>query len=60
MGCWKPGFDAPALDQLRAFRSIPDHEVAAFLLDFASAVEARLSADPAFERSPVPACAFPG
>ena len=44
-----------ALDELRAFRSIPDHEVAAFLSDFASAVEARISADPAFEPLPVPA-----
>src|SRR5207245_9217076 len=44
-----------ALDELRAFRSIPDHEVAALLSDFARAVEARLSADPAFERLPVPA-----
>ena len=44
-----------ALDELRALRSIPDHEVAAFLSDFAGAVEARISADPAFERLPVPA-----
>jgi hypothetical protein len=44
-----------ALDELRAFRSIPDHEVVAFVSDFARVVEARLSADPAFEPLPVPA-----
>jgi len=43
-----------ALDELRAFRSIPDHEVAVFLGDFARAIETRLSADPAFEALPVP------
>jgi len=44
-----------ALDELRAFRSIPDHEVAALSSDFAGAVEARLATDPAFEPLPVPA-----
>jgi selenocysteine lyase/cysteine desulfurase len=44
-----------ALDELRAFRSIPDPETAAFLADFARAVETRLSTDPAFEALPVPA-----
>jgi len=44
-----------ALDELRAFRSIPDHEIAAFLSDFARAVETRLATDPAFEALPVPA-----
>jgi hypothetical protein len=43
-----------ALDELRAFRSIPDSEVAAFLADFARAIETRLSMDPAFEALPVP------
>jgi hypothetical protein len=43
-----------ALDELRAFRSIPDSEVAAFLADFARAIEARLCADPALEALPVP------
>jgi len=41
-----------ALDELRAFRSIPEPEVAAFLSDFAQAVETRLSTDPAFEALP--------
>ncbi|HXP75741.1 MAG TPA: hypothetical protein VN823_16485 [Stellaceae bacterium] len=44
-----------ALDELRAFRSIPDHEVSAFLSDFARAIETRLATDPAFEPLPVPA-----
>ena len=44
-----------ALDELRAFRTIPDHEVSALLSDFARAVETRLATDPAFERLPVPA-----
>jgi hypothetical protein len=42
-----------ALDELRAFRSIPDSEVAVFLADFARAIEKRLSTDPAFEALPV-------
>ena len=44
-----------ALDELRAFRGIPDHETAAFLARFAGAVSARLATDPAFEPLPVPA-----
>src|SRR5262249_26024531 len=44
-----------ALDELRAFRSIPDHEVAALLSAFARAVKTRLATDPAFERLPVTA-----
>jgi hypothetical protein len=44
-----------ALDEFRAFRSIPEREVAAFLSDFARAVETRLADDPAFEALPVPA-----
>jgi hypothetical protein len=43
-----------ALDELRAFRSIPDHEVAAFLSDFAQAIRARLATDPAFEALSTP------
>ena len=44
-----------ALDELRAFRSIPDRDTAAFLHRFAEAVSARLREDPAFEPLPVPA-----
>ncbi|HKF70405.1 MAG TPA: hypothetical protein VKB68_01545 [Stellaceae bacterium] len=44
-----------ALDELRAFRGIPDHYTAAFLARFAGAVASRLAADPAFEPLPVPA-----
>ncbi len=43
-----------ALDELRAFRSIPDHEVAAILSEFAEAAQTRLAMDPAFEALPVP------
>jgi hypothetical protein len=44
-----------ALDELRAFRSIPDHETAALLSRFADAVSTRLATDPAFDPLPVPA-----
>jgi hypothetical protein len=44
-----------ALDELRAFRSIPDHETGAFLARFAEAVSTRLREDPTFEPLPVPA-----
>ncbi|HKX10742.1 MAG TPA: hypothetical protein VJN67_21270, partial [Stellaceae bacterium] len=44
-----------ALDELRAFRSVPDHETAAFLARFTEAVSTRLATDPAFEPLPVPA-----
>jgi hypothetical protein len=44
-----------ALDELRAFRSIPDPEVAAILSEFAQAAQTRLATDPAFEVLPVPA-----
>lgn len=43
-----------ALAELRAFRSLPELQVAAFLKSFASAIGERLSTDPAFEALPVP------
>jgi len=43
-----------ALEELRAFRSVPEAEVAGFLQAFASAVQDRLTRDPVFEPLPVP------
>ncbi|OGT00425.1 MAG: hypothetical protein A3K04_12090 [Gallionellales bacterium RBG_16_56_9] len=44
-----------ALEELRAFRSVPEAEVANFLQEFARAILKRLAADPLFEPLPVPA-----
>ena len=43
-----------ALEELRAFRAIPDAEIASFLQAFAHAVQHRLRGDPLFEPLPVP------
>lgn len=43
-----------ALEELRAFRSVPEAEAANFLQEFACAVRKRLVADPLFEPLPVP------
>ncbi|HUN45489.1 MAG TPA: hypothetical protein VMU85_03165 [Stellaceae bacterium] len=43
-----------ALEELRAFRAVPERSVARFLAAFAEAVRARLRADPVFEALPVP------
>lgn len=43
-----------ALEELRAFRSVPETEVTRFLQAFASAVQDRLTCDPVFEPLPVP------
>jgi predicted RNA methylase len=43
-----------ALEELRAFRSVPEAEVTRFLQAFASAVQDRLTRDPVFEPLPVP------
>lgn len=44
-----------ALEELRAFRSVPEAAVANFLQEFARAILKRLAADPLFEPLPVPA-----
>lgn len=44
-----------ALHELRAFRAVPEADIAEILRSFADAVEARLAADPSFERLPTPA-----
>jgi len=44
-----------ALEELRAFRLVPEAEVANFLQEFARAIRKRLAADPVFEPLPVPA-----
>lgn len=43
-----------ALQELRAFRSVPQATVINFLQDFASAVQQRLNSDPLFEPLPAP------
>ncbi|BAN35462.1 hypothetical protein SCD_n01641 [Sulfuricella denitrificans skB26] len=43
-----------ALEELRAFRSVPESKAAGFLQAFASAVQDRLTRDLAFEPLPVP------
>ena len=43
-----------ALEELRAFRAVPERSVARFLAAFAAAVRARFRADPVFEALPVP------
>lgn len=43
-----------ALEELRAFRALPEAEVTGFLQAFASAVQQRLMGDPVFEPLPVP------
>jgi hypothetical protein len=43
-----------ALQELRAFRSVPEAVVTGFLQAFASAVQDRLTRDPVFESLPVP------
>ncbi|OWW19499.1 hypothetical protein [Noviherbaspirillum denitrificans] len=43
-----------ALEELRAFRRVPDAEIARFLHDFAAAIQARLQADPHFEPLALP------
>lgn len=43
-----------ALEELRAFRSVPEAEITGFLQAFASAVQDRLTRDPAFAPLPVP------
>jgi hypothetical protein len=43
-----------ALEELRAFRSAPESEVASFLREFAHAVRKRLTSDPVFELLPAP------
>lgn len=43
-----------ALEELRAFRAIPERAVARFLAAFSEAVRGRLRADPVFEALPVP------
>ncbi|WP_237759614.1 methyltransferase domain-containing protein [Sulfuricella sp. T08] len=42
-----------ALEELRAFRSVPEAEITAFLKTFASAIQERLTHDPVFEPLPV-------
>jgi len=42
-----------ALEELRAFRAIPDAQIASFLQAFAHAVQDRLRSDPLFEPLPV-------
>ena len=44
-----------AIEELRAFRSVPEAEVANFLQEFALAIRKRLADDPVFEPLPVPA-----
>ncbi len=43
-----------ALEELRAFRAVPETEVANFLRDFAGVVQERLSSDPVFAPLAVP------
>jgi len=43
-----------ALEELRAFRAVPEEEVTGFLQAFARAVQDRLMRDPLFEPLPVP------
>ena len=43
-----------ALEELRAFRAVPDASITSFLQTFAGAVEKRLLSDPAFALLPVP------
>jgi hypothetical protein len=43
-----------ALEELRAFRAVPEAEVSAFLKTFARVINNRLLRDPAFEPVPVP------
>lgn len=43
-----------ALEELRAFRAVPEAEVAGFLRTFARVIHNRLLRDPAFEPLPVP------
>jgi hypothetical protein len=43
-----------ALQELRAFRAVPETEVAGFLQDFARVIQARLSDDPVFAPLAVP------
>lgn len=43
-----------AMAELRAFRAVPEADVARFLHAFARAVQHRLTSDPAFEPIPVP------
>lgn len=43
-----------ALQELRAFRALPEEKIAGFLQAFASAIDQRLSSDPSFSPLPVP------
>ena len=44
-----------ALEELRAFRSIPETDIERFLRDFATAIGERLASDPSFDPLPTPA-----